>query len=143
MIVKSTVLHLRFCIMLVLVLASCAQTPISDRDNLKYSQLITTNNSLIAHCEKQIVEEHEMVTGELDEVLTLQQKLMSIRDEMQKKKGFNKDVLMILDNEIADIEMMFGEFKDGEGTIPAKHYLFFASYLRQTNANLQVFLDHK
>jgi hypothetical protein len=51
-------------------------------------------------------------------------------------------VLIIIDNEIADIDMMFAEYKNGTGTVPKKYYMFFASYLKQTNVNLQVFLDH-
>ncbi|PKN73872.1 MAG: hypothetical protein CVU50_01430 [Candidatus Cloacimonetes bacterium HGW-Cloacimonetes-3] len=127
----------------IISLSACAQKTVHAYNNNFVSTTISVYNNMIAYCEKQNSVEHEMVTGEVDELFSQQQKLISIRDEMQKQKGYDKDMLKIINNEIADIDMMFGEYKNGVSSIPEKHYLFFSSYLKQTNVNLKVFLDNK
>ncbi len=136
--------YLGVCIVFALLamLSSCSLTKNNNADHFHLTKIVTLNNNMIAYCDKQNTVEHEIVTGELDEILAQQQELISIRDEMHMQKGYDKDVLKIIDNEIEDIDMMFGEYKGGVGTVPEKHYMFFASYLKQTNVNLQVFLDH-
>jgi hypothetical protein len=135
--------YLRVCLVVTLLalIISCSLTKSHNANDFNITKIVILNDNLVAYCEKQNTIEHRVVADELNEVFAQQHKLTSIRDEMRKQKGNNKDVLMILDDEITAIDMMFGEYKDGVGTIPEKHYLFFASYLKQTNVNLQTFLN--
>ncbi|MDD2229929.1 MAG: hypothetical protein PHY48_11010 [Candidatus Cloacimonetes bacterium] len=143
MLTSSVSFKLLVVFSIVFCLMSCSLFRTSNYSTLLISKVVAVNGSMLGYCESQNQEEHAYKSGEMDEIFKQQQALITIRDEMNKQKSFNKDVLKIIDNEIADIEMMFGEYKEGVATVPEKHYLFFASYLKQTNVNLQVFLDKK
>jgi hypothetical protein len=88
--------YLAVCIIFTLLamFSSCSLSKNKNSDRLHLTKIVTINNNMIAYCEKQNTEEHEVVTGELDVISAQQQKLICIRDEMQQQRDSDKDVLI-------------------------------------------------
>lgn len=135
---------LRVCVAFALLalLVSCSLNKSNNAEDSHLTKIVVLNDNMAAYCDKQNNIEHKVVAGELDAIFTQQQTLISLYGKMKKQSKYNKDLLKIIDNEIADIDMMFGEYKNGSGSIPEKYYVLFSSYLKQINVNLQIFMEH-